>query len=258
MRELILNSQWYDIMLLGLAFFACLYIGVGALNWLLSRFLLPAIGYGHILDPRPLAAGQLRREWLLSASSIFIFGTGMIFPWGLLQLGWARLAIAPSNWQIATEIILLVIWNEIHFYSTHWLLHTRWLKRFHLPHHRSIVTTPWASYSFHPLEAIMLGNVILLPMLLHDFNIYALAAVPVFSIIFNNIGHSNYDFLPDAHHDRWWLNGARRHHLHHACYNGNFGFMFPFMDRLFGTALPADAAQARIKRDLAEASRNAA
>ncbi|WP_035854207.1 sterol desaturase family protein [Deefgea rivuli] len=258
MRELILNSQWYEIMLLGLVFFASLYVGVGALNWVLSRFLLPAIGYGHILDPRPLARGQLRREWLLSASSIFIFGTGMIFPWGLLQLGWARLAIAPSNWQIAVEIFLLVIWNEIHFYCTHWLLHTRWLKRFHLPHHRSIVTTPWASYSFHPLEAIMLGNVILLPMLVHDFSLDALAAVPVFSIIFNNIGHSNYDFLPDAHHDRWWLNGARRHHLHHACYTGNFGFMFPFMDRLFGTALPPDAAQARIKRDLAGSARDAA
>ncbi|MEO6854855.1 MAG: sterol desaturase family protein, partial [Rhodoferax sp.] len=55
-------------------------------------------------------------------------------------------------------------------------------------------------------------------------------------------------FLPDADRDRWWLNGARRHHLHHACYQGNFGFMFPFMDRLCGTALPPDAAQVHIAR----------
>ncbi len=251
MLEYISNSRWYDVMLIGVAFFSTLYFGFGALNWLLSSKLLPALNYGKVLDPRPLAVGQIRRELTQSSISILLFGTGMIFPWGLLQLGWARLAITPTIWQIIAEMVILVIWNEIHFYANHYALHTRWLKRFHQPHHRSIVTTPWASYSFHPLEAMMLGNVSLLPMLVHDFSIYALAAVPVFSIIFNNIGHSNYDFLPDAHHDRWWLNGARRHHLHHSCYHGNYGFMFPFMDRLFGTALTPDAAQAAIRRGMA-------
>ena len=113
------------------------------------------------------------------------------------------------------------------------------------PCSRSLITTPWATYSFHPLEAVLLGNVILLPMVLHDFSLPALLALPIISLVFNNIGHSNYDFLPGAAHDRWWLNGARRHHLHHACYSGNFGFMLPFMDRWFGTNLPPDAALAR-------------
>jgi sterol desaturase/sphingolipid hydroxylase (fatty acid hydroxylase superfamily) len=44
------------------------------------------------------------------------------------------------------------------------------------------------------------------------------------------------------------FNGARRHHLHHACFNGNYGFMFPFMDWIFKTALPADAADKQINR----------
>ena len=95
----------------------------------------------------------------------------------------------------------------------------------------------------------MLGNVILLPMLVYDFHFYSLMSVPIFSIVFNNIGHSNYDFLPDFHQDRWWLNGARRHHLHHACYQGNYGFMFPFMDRLLKTALAPNAADVRIQRN---------
>jgi Delta7-sterol 5-desaturase len=138
----------------------------------------------------------------------------------------------------------LVVWNEAHFYVCHRALHLPALRRFHLPHHRSIVTTPWATYAFHPIEALMLGSVLLIPMLLHDFSFAALIATPLFSLLFNNIGHSNYDFLPGAAKDRWWLNGARRHHQHHVSYHGNYGFMFPFIDRWLGTALPIDKAHA--------------
>jgi sterol desaturase/sphingolipid hydroxylase (fatty acid hydroxylase superfamily) len=47
------------------------------------------------------------------------------------------------------------------------------------------VTTPWSTYSFHPIEALMLGNIILLPMLVHDFYFWSLASVPVLSLILN-------------------------------------------------------------------------
>lgn len=249
MRDLILNLRWFEIMAWGCLYFAGLYLGTGLLNELLIR-LLPGVGYGKTLDPRPHGAGQLRRELALSAVSILIFGVGSVVPWGLLQLGWARLAINPAWWRIALEMLVLMAWNEVHFYTNHWLLHSAYLKRFHLPHHLSVVPSPWSTYSFHPVEALLLGNVPILPMLLHDFSIEALLALPVFSIVFNNIGHSNFDFLPDADRDRWWLNAARRHHLHHACFHGNYGFMFPFMDRLCGTALAPDAAHAPIARHL--------
>lgn len=255
MAETIVHWQWHAAMAWGLAFFSALYLGVGALNLLLTRILLPRLQYGGVLDMRPIPPGQLRRELSLSALTIVIFGTGMVFPWLLLKMGWATLASNAGVVQIVVEVIALVVWNEVHFYANHRLLHTRWLNRFHVPHHRSVVTTPWAAYSFHPLEAVMLGNVILLPMVLHDFSLTALVALPLVSIVFNNIGHSNYDFLPDADKDRWWLNGARRHHLHHACYQGNFGFMFPFMDKTFHTNLAPDAADTKmhrgVKRDAA-------
>lgn len=240
MRDFILNCSAAEIMLAGLTFFAGIYVAFGCANWLLTRKLLPALGIGIQLDPRPLGAGQLKREFELSVLSILIFGLGMVFPWGFLQLGWAQLAVAPSLAQTLLEILVLIVWNEIHFYINHRLLHTRWLRQFHLPHHKSVVTTPWSAYSFHPVEAVMLGNVILLPMLLHDFSVYALFSVPLFSLLFNTIGHSNFDFNPRS--PRVIFNGARRHHLHHACFHGNYGFMFPFMDWIFKTALPADAA----------------
>ena len=246
MREFILNCNLFEIAGTGLAFFGGIYLLFGVLSLMLTQQLLPRLHIGIKLDPRQLGDGQLRRELLLSAGSIGIFGVGMIFPWGLLQLGWAELAINPSGLQVLLEIFVLIIWNEIHFYINHWLLHTRWLRRFHLPHHRSVVTTPWSTYAFHPVEAMMLGNVILLPMVVHDFSVYALFSVPLFSLLFNSVGHSNFDFNPRS--PRVIFNGARRHHLHHACFNGNYGFMFPFMDWIFKTALPADAADKQINR----------
>ena len=246
MREFILNCSAWEIAAVGLAFFGVIYLLFGAINTLLTRQILPKFNIGNPLDPRPLAKDQLKRELLWSTSSIIIFGLGMVFPWGILQLGWANLAQDPSLVQIAIEFIVLLIWNEIHFYINHWLLHTRWLRRFHLPHHRSVVTTPWSTYAFHPVEALMLGNVILLPMLVHDFSVYALFSVPLFSLLFNSIGHSNYDFSPVKH--TVLHNASRRHHLHHACFNGNYGFMFPLMDKIFNTALPFDAADKNINR----------
>ena len=234
----------------GLAFFGSIYVVFGCATWLLTQHILPGLGRGATLDPRPLPRGQLRRELGLSLVSILIFGTGMIFPWGLLQLGWAQLTPHASATRIVLEILALVIWNDVHFWINHRLLHTRWLKRFHVPHHRSVVTTPFATYAFHPVEAIMLGNVILLPMVVHNFSFWSLASVPLFSLFFNCIGHANYDFFPRVSYAHWFA-ASRRHHLHHACYNGNYGFQFTFMDRLFRTRLKSDAAQPGITRYLA-------
>jgi sterol desaturase/sphingolipid hydroxylase (fatty acid hydroxylase superfamily) len=170
----------------------------------------------------------------------------MVFPWGVVQLGWANLALSPSPLQILIEISGLILWNEVHFYINHRLLHTPWLKRFHLPHHRSIVTTPWATYSFHPIEAMLLGNVILLPMLVHDFSVIALMSLPIISLIFNNLGHANYDFSPKS--QSIFHGASRRHHLHHTCFNGNYGFVLPYIDRWLNTALAADATNAQLSK----------
>ena len=234
-----------QVMTWGVAFFGGIYLCFGVVCWLLTRHLLPALGVGRVLDPRPVPRGQLKRELLQSGGSVLIFGLGMVFPWGLLQVGWAQLAINPGGWQIAIEILVLAVWNDIHFWVNHRLLHTRRLRRFHGPHHQSVVSTPFSTYSFHPVEAILLGNVILLPMLVHDFSFWALASVPVFSLFFNNIGHANYDFFARVSYSHWFA-ASRRHHLHHAAHGGNYGFQFTFMDRLFGTRLPPDAADASI------------
>ena len=228
----------------GVLWFSTLYFGFAVATSTLVR-VLPLVGYGRVLDPRPLPREQLRGEIGESLVSILVFGIGMLAPWGMLKLGWARLAQDPSFTRIALETVALFFWNELHFYASHRMLHAQWLRRFHGVHHQSHTATPFSTYALHPVEAAMLGSVPLLPMLLHDFSLQALAALTVLSIALNNLGHSNYEFSLRAP-ARGWRAASRRHHLHHACYHGNYGFLLGIFDRLGGTLLPSDAADARL------------
>ena len=223
------NLNAWEVMAWGLLFFGILYVAGGWGMTALTRFLARH-NVGKVLDTRPLKPDQLQRERRQSFHSILVFGIGMVVPWGLVQLGCAHFYEGASALRIALEVWVLLIWNDVHFWINHRLLHTRWFKRFHGDHHRSVVVTPWSTYSFHPVEAMMLGNVILLPMVLHDFSFWSLASVPVFSLFLNAVGHANYDFFPRTG-PRHPLAASRRHHLHHARPAGNYGFAFAFMDR---------------------------
>ncbi len=220
----------------GLGFFATLYVAICGGNWLLTRHVLPTLGWGRPIDPRPLQPRQVRREIRASLVSVAIFGVGTALPWWFLQQGWAGLAVAPGGLRILAEIALLLAWNEVHFYASHRLLHTRPFRRWHGAHHRSVVATPWSTYSFHPVEAMLLGNVILWPMLVHDFSFAALLALPVASLVLNTLGHANYDYAPGVGDDHW-LAASRRHQLHHARSHGNYGFLATSLDRWFGTRI---------------------
>lgn len=235
----------------GVLFFGALYLGFALLSTTLTHWILPGLGIGRVLDPRPLNPHQRRHEIAAASLSVLIFGVGLLLPWGLIKLGWARVELQAPAWRVALECGVLLVWNDVHFYANHRLLHHRLLfRRFHWPHHRSVVTTPWSTYALHPLEAMLLGSVLIPPMLLWPFSLAALVALPVLSLAYNSLGHANYQALPVG----WrWLSNARSHHLHHACFRGNYGFLFTFMDRWLGTALPAHAADEVIARGLQRA-----
>lgn len=241
-----------QVVAFGTLYFAVLYFATGGLTWWLTRHLLPRIGFGRVIDSRPLRPGQLRREIGESCISIAIFGIGVLLPWWMLRNGWAKLAVDASALRIATEIAVLFVWNELHFYANHRLLHTRVLRRFHVDHHRSLTPTPFSTYAFHPVEAVMLGSVPIIPMLLHDFSFMALLSLPVFSIVLNNLGHANYEFSRRAP-ARGPLAASRRHHLHHAQYHGNYGFLLDVFDRLAGSVIvPGNAERPRARPPLAK------
>jgi Delta7-sterol 5-desaturase len=224
----------------GVLYFLVIYWGF-ALASLGAARALKALRIGRVLDERRLKPRQIAREVAWSSLSIGVFGVGLVLPWWLLQAGWVQVRSGASVLSILAELALLLVWNDVHFYACHRLLHTRpFYGRFHLTHHRSVVTTPFSTYAFHPLEALLLGSVPLGPMLVHAFSWQALLLLPVTSLLFNAVGHANYDPFPSLGANHWFTSG-RRHQLHHAHFRGNYGFLFSFMDHWFNTQLP-DAA----------------
>ena len=214
-------------------FFAFIYFGfAGAAFWLSGR-LLPAWHIGQIVDERPLRDGQIAREIRRSLGSIAVFGLLTVLQVLAYRAGWVRLDWEASSAGIAAQAVILFAWNELHFYGCHALLHRRWLYRHvHRVHHESLVPTPFATYSFHWVEAAMLGSVMLLATLVYPFHPVALGTLPLVSLLLNTIGHWNYDLFAGRARS-----ACREHSRHHRLVQGNYGFYLPWLDRWFGTAL---------------------
>jgi sterol desaturase/sphingolipid hydroxylase (fatty acid hydroxylase superfamily) len=217
--------------------FASIYFGVGAATAYFTGSLFPALRIGRALGGEA-RAGQRRKEIFNSLVSIAIFGF-----YGVATVVLARAGLIEVDWQprllpLLPELAFLVLWNELHFYAFHRLLHTRWLyRKVHIVHHRSVPPTPFATYSFHWVESTLLGSVMLFVQPFHAFNVLTLVLFPLVSITLNNIGHMSYDLA--AGRSTWHpLAASRRHSQHHHRVAGNFGFLLPVFDWLFRTNLP--------------------
>jgi sterol desaturase/sphingolipid hydroxylase (fatty acid hydroxylase superfamily) len=217
--------------------FLSMYFGVGGLTRLLVTRVLPARGIGRRISERPLAAGQVAREIRHSLISVAMFGGFGVLTAVGIRTGWWSVVPWRPAWAVAFELAFLIVWNDVHFYAIHRLLHTRWLfQRFHREHHRAIRPTSFSTYAMHPGESFLLGTVMVCVQPFHAFSLAALVLFPLVSISLNNVGHANYDFVPGAG-DWHPLAGAVRHERHHRLVAGNYGFLFPALDRWLGTEL---------------------
>lgn len=213
---------------LSVSSFLLLYFGSAITAWFLTRELFPRMHLGAVVDERPLRPGQVRFEIRRSLGSIVIFGVFGLITFLAWRNGIVTVELQSTWYKVVVDLLFLLIWNEMHFYCVHRLLHTRWLYRHvHRIHHESVVPTPFSTYSFHWLEAVLLGSVMILPMFFLKFSAASLLALPVMSIFFNTIGHCNYNVFakhPSIH------SASQEHSLHHLRVAGNYGFYLPFLD----------------------------
>lgn len=138
-------------------------------------------------------------------------------------------------------LLLFLVFNDLWFYCWHRLLHRPTLFRHvHAVHHKSVDVNPFSVYSFHPIEALILGSAVIPFVLLVPMYLPVLAVAQVIGLANNVMSHLGYEFLP-----RWYgrippfsfMNTATFHNLHHTELRGNYGLLFRFWDRLFGTEL---------------------
>jgi len=209
--------------------FFLIYLIVVVPAYFLSKYLSTQNQLSH----RKLHPQQVKKELVSSFLSITMFSILGGIAFYLFKAQWLTVTGSVSFTRWIGEVFLLYIWNEVHFYISHRALHTRWLYRHvHIEHHRSVRVTPLSTWRFHWFEALLLGSVLPLALVFHAFSVWSLMMLPLISITWNIIGHSNWKTrLP------FIGNASKQHELHHNKLNGNYGFSTMLIDKLFGTRI---------------------
>lgn len=137
------------------------------------------------------------------------------------------------------SILLMIFVHDTYFYWTHRVLHLPGVfKLIHKTHHLSHNPTPWASFSFHPAEAIISAGIIPIMVFLIPCHPFAIFAFLTYMTLVNVMGHLGYELFPKRFINSKigkWQNTSTNHNLHHQYSKSNFGLYFTIWDRLMGT-----------------------
>ena len=184
-----------------------------------------------------LKRGQLRTEMLGTVLFHFVFAPPLIMA---LHTGLIHFS---SGW-LAELLGFFVPWYGfmIFYYFMHRSMHHKRLFWMHKWHHESLVTTPMTGFSMHPAEAIGWTIGMLTPcILLAQAGLLGFWGWAVWLGITwsgNIAGHANAEMFPLRSSRATTLfmsNPISYHSLHHARFDGHYGFVAAMMDRLFGT-----------------------
>jgi len=231
-----------DIALTILAIDLLRYLLGAGLVWLVVNVLLQRrLAQRRILDARP-RPGQVRHELTYSSSTVAIFAANGAMLWLLAASGRVRIYddVARHGWAWWwASLALIVVAHDAWFYWTHRLLHRRrWFAAVHARHHASAQPTPWAAYSFHPIEALIQAAFVPLFVALVPTHAAVVGVFLVHMILRNAIGHCSHELFPWAWTPRGvlrWITPVTHHHFHHARNRGNYGLYFTWWDRWCGT-----------------------
>ncbi|CDO95734.1 unnamed protein product [Kluyveromyces dobzhanskii CBS 2104] len=162
----------------------------------------------------------------------------LTIPWFLLELsGYSKLYynVDYKSWsgirQLALEVICFIMFTDCLIYLLHrWLHWPKVYKALHKPHHKWLVTTPYASHAFHPVDGYMQSVPYhIYPML---FPLQKVSYLILFTFV---------NFWTVMIHDGEYLandpiiNGAACHTVHHLYFNYNYGQFTTLWDRLGGS-----------------------
>ena len=188
-------------------------------------------GYLNRINNIPVSKKQLRFEIKYSIQSIIIFGCSVIPIVYLIRTEIIKLSEYTLG-RVLLGLVILTIWNEVHFFFVHRLMHTPYfMRKVHHIHHQSKTPTVFAVYSFHWVEAALLSTVpiTILPFL--SLPAITLFLYPLLSILLNFAGHCNYRF-GNGKKPNWALFGTK-HFNHHYQFSTSYSFASGLMDRLF-------------------------
>ncbi len=217
------------------------YLFAVLLMWLLLHVLLKRWLAHRVIKDWPTWR-DMRRELAYSLSSMLVFAALGCVVYALLLSGHMQIYRDPAKygtlWLLAS-FPLMLLWHDFYFYWTHRLLHQPWwLRHVHGVHHRSRSPSPWAAYSFHPLEALINGMVTPLALAAVPLHWSVMLAFALHQIFRNAHGHAAVETMPRGFARHWFFGlftTTTHHHLHHETAKGNYGLWFTWWDRWCGT-----------------------
>ncbi len=177
-----------------------------------------------------------------SMPNMVIFGiNGMFVVWASRQ-GWTHFYTKIADYGTAYfifSIVLMIFVHDTYFYWTHRFMHMK--KVFplvHKVHHHSLNPTPWAAFSFHPIEGFI--EAAILPLIVFIFPVHPIAILIflLFMTALNVMGHLGFEMYPKGFtkHPLLGINNTSTHHnMHHSLTNCNYGLYFNFWDKWMGT-----------------------
>lgn len=218
------------------------YLFFAGIAWLLGYRLFRNRWLHRKIIARLPQSADVRREMGYSALTLVIFGLMGAATIVASQWGWTRM-----YWQVSDygwgwfwgSVVCTIFLHDAYFYWTHRLMHhPKLFNAFHRVHHLSTNPTPWAAYSFAPLEAVVEAGIFPVAVCVMPLHPLAFTVVMLWQIVFNVLGHTGYEF-----HPRWLMNSRLRfllntptnHVMHHEKLRGNYGLYFNLWDRLMGT-----------------------
>jgi lathosterol oxidase len=219
---------------------------------LVPGYLLPAgyLYYWYYVQPvkvekiqeRGPMPGQVRREIKLSLLSILIFA---LMATGLFELYKAGMTSIYLRWgdyplyYLPLSFLLCLVIHDTYFYWTHRFMHWQPVfKYIHVGHHRSVSPTPWAIFSFQPLEAMIQFCGIMMIVIFVPLHPLMLLAFLAYDTLVNTAGHTGYELVPKFISQSppfKVFNTVTHHDSHHTNMRVNFGVFFNLWDRCMGT-----------------------
>ncbi|MCH7415082.1 sterol desaturase family protein [Belliella sp. R4-6] len=230
LEKILYQHSYLTLFGLTVVYFSILYFGLGPLFLQTCKFLEKK-NILQKITAKKISKKQLNFEIRHSIKSIIIFGFSVLPIIYLIRVG--AIQLLANTWiNITLGLIILTLWNEVHFYVVHRLMHQKlMMKHVHYIHHKSTIPTVYSVYSFHWLEAALLSTIPLTIVPFIPFSIVAVFIYPTVSILLNFAGHCNYRF-GSGKGDSWQLFGTA-HNEHHTKGRNNFGFALNFLDKLF-------------------------
>jgi sterol desaturase/sphingolipid hydroxylase (fatty acid hydroxylase superfamily) len=187
---------------------------------------------------------QILTEVKYSVLSFFVFATVLVLMrmasmYGILTSQVYHKFSDHSVAYFTGTTIFIIFFHDTYFYWAHRLMHHPLLyERVHKAHHLSKDPTPWASFAFHPIEAVLEIGFVPILIFTIPLHISSLFFLSMWQISFNVMGHLGYEIFPRKMMQNpvfKWMNTSTNHNMHHKFVKCNYGLYFNIWDILMNT-----------------------